>query len=311
MLSTREAYGIALSELGEELDFFVLDADLSKATQTIKFAEKFPDRFLDMGIAEANMMGFAAGISTCGIPVVASTFAAFAAGRAYDQIRNGIAYPNCNVKIAATHGGVLIGADGGSHQCIEDIALMRAIPNMTVLCPCDEEETRACVREALLYQGPVYLRFGRMGTPKVYEKPISFQFGRGNLIQDGSDAVIIAVGDMVSRAIEAAKILKQENIDAAIIDMASIKPIDEELLLTYARKTGRVITAEDHNVMGGLGSAVSEVLVKKCPVPMAMIGVQDLFGQSGTPEELAEYYGLTAKHIYGAVKNLMEGCGQA
>ena len=308
MLSTREAYGMALAELGETHDFYVLDADLAKATQTIQFAKKFPDRFLDMGIAEANMMGFAAGISTCGVPVVASTFAAFAAGRAYDQIRNSIAYPNCNVKIGATHGGVLIGADGGSHQCIEDIALMRAIPNMVVLSPSDPAETRACVEAALEYDGPVYLRFGRMGTPEIYKEPAEFEIGKGNILRDGSDAVIVAVGDMVARALAAAERLREEGIETAVIDMASIKPIDEKLLITYAQKTGYVVTAEDHNVIGGLGSAVSEVLAKECPVPVTMIGIQDQFGQSGTPEELADFYGLTSDCLCKAVRKALKGC---
>lgn len=301
MLSTREAYGQALAEFGESYDFYVLDADLSKATQSAKFAEKYPERFLNMGIAEANMMGVAAGISACGATVVASTFAAFAAGRAYDQIRNSIAYPNCNVKIGATHGGVLIGADGGSHQCIEDLALMRAIPNMVVLCPCDARETKACVKAALEYKGPVYLRFGRLGTPEVFEEYGEFQIGKGRIVRDGEDVAIIAVGDMVSRSMEAARMLEKSGIQAAVLDMASVKPLDEELILAYANKTGRIVTAEDHNVMGGLGSAVSEVLSRKCPTPMKMIGIQDQFGQSGTPEELAEHYGLTAEKIYKTV----------
>lgn len=304
MLSTREAYGLALAELGEDHDFYVLDADLSKATQTIQFANKYPERFLDMGIAEANMVGFAAGMSTCGKPVVASTFAAFAAGRAYDQIRNSVAYPNCNVKIGATHGGVLIGADGGSHQCMEDIALMRAIPNMVVLSPCDPAETYACVKAALEYEGPVYLRFGRLGSPEVFSERPEFKIGKGTVIRDGEDVTIVAVGDMVARSLEAAKLLEKEGICAAVIDMASIKPMDEELLIAYAKKTGKVVTAEDHNIMGGLGGAVSEVLSRKCPTPMEMVGIQDIFGQSGSPADLAEYYGLTPKAIVDAVKRL-------
>lgn len=302
MLSTREAYGLALAELGEDHDFYVLDADLSKATQTIQFANKYPERFLDMGIAEANMVGFAAGMSTCGVPVVASTFAAFAAGRAYDQIRNSVAYPNCNVKIGATHGGVLIGADGGSHQCIEDIALMRAIPNMVVLSPCDPAETYSCVKAALEYVGPVYLRFGRLGSPDVYKERPEFKIGKGTVVRDGEDVTIVAIGDMVARSLEAAEMLEKEGIKAAVIDMASVKPIDEELLIEYAKKTGKVITAEDHNIMGGLGGAVSEVLSRKCPTPMEMVGIKDIFGQSGSPADLAEYYGLTPKAICDAVK---------
>lgn len=303
MLSTREAYGLALAEFGAQYDFYVLDADLAKATQTIKFKEKYPERFIDMGIAEANMMNFAAGISSCGVPVFASTFAAFAAGRAYDQVRNGIAYPNCNVKIGATHGGVLIGADGGSHQCIEDISLMRTIPNMTVLCPCDVEETYACVKAALQKDGPVYLRFGRLGTPDVYEKgTLDFEIGKGRVVLDGADVTIIAVGDMVYRSVEAAGLLKKEGIVAAVIDMASVKPIDEKLILTYAKKTGAVVTAEDHNVIGGLGGAVAEVLSRDLPTPMEFVGIQDRFGCSGSPAELEKLYGLDIEAIAEAAK---------
>lgn len=303
MLSTREAYGMALADLGEKYDFFVLDADLAKATQTVKFKNKFPDRFLDMGIAEANMMEFAAGMSTCGTPVFASTFAAFAAGRAYDQVRNGIAYPNCNVKIGATHAGVLIGADGGSHQCIEDIALMRVIPNMTVLCPCDVKETYACVEAALKINGPVYLRFGRLGTPEVYSgEGFRFELGKGTLVSDGEDVTLIAIGDMVSRSIEAAKRLAAEGIGAAVVDMASVKPIDEALIVRCAEKTGCIVTAEDHNIIGGLGGAVSEVLVRSCPVPQEFVGIRDCFGRSGSPEELAVTYHITAEDIAASAK---------
>lgn len=307
MLSTREAYGLALAELGATHNFYVLDADLSKATQTVQFAKKYPERFINMGIAEANMMSFAAGMSTCGIPVVASTFAAFAAGRAYDQIRNSIAYPNCNVKIGATHGGVLIGADGGSHQCIEDLALMRAIPNMVVLCPCDPEQTRACVKTALEYEGPVYMRFGRLASPTVFDGPVNFQIGKGTVLRDGNDVAIVAVGDMVSRSLDAAARLEKEGIHAAVIDMASVKPIDEELLVAYAQKTRRIVSAEDHNVLGGLGGAISEVLARRCPAKMRMIGLQDQFGQSGSPEELAAYYGLTAANICDTTRELVKG----
>ena len=302
MLSTREAYGLALAALGETYEFYVLDADLAKATQTVQFAKKYPERFLDMGIAEGNMMNFAAGMSSCGKPVFASTFAAFAAGRAYDQIRNGIVYPNCNVKIGATHGGVLIGADGGSHQCIEDIALMRAIPNMVVLCPCDTEDTNACVEAALNYDGPVYLRFGRLASPTVYENKVDFTIGKGDVIRDGSDVTLIAVGDMVSRCLEAAEELAADGISAAVINMASIKPIDAELICQYAEKTGCIVTAEDHNIKGGLGGAVAEVVVAYKPVPMEFVGIQDVFGRSGAPAELAEVYGLTVDAVVTAVK---------
>ncbi len=307
MKSTREAYGEALAELGDLYDFYVMDADLSKATQTVQFAKKFPKRFINMGIAEANMMGYAAGISTCGATVFASTFAAFAAGRAYDQVRNSIAYPDCNVKIGATHAGILIGPDGGSHQCIEDIALMRAIPNMVVLCPCDTLETKQCVKAAIEHKGSVYLRFGRLGTPEVYEnQQLTFEIGKGNVVIDGKDAAVIAIGDMVSQAMIAQKVLSEKGTDVAVIDMASIKPIDEELILNYAKKTGRIVTAEDHNVFGGLGSAVSEVLSKNLPTPMRMVGIKDKFGRSGHPEKLAEMYGLTWKDIVKEIESLNE-----
>ncbi len=306
MLSTREAYGMALAEYGDKYDFFVLDADLAKATQTVVFKNKYPDRFLDMGIAESNMMNFAAGMSTGGTPVFASTFAAFAAGRAYDQVRNGIAYPNCNVKIGATHAGVLIGPDGGSHQCIEDIALMRAIPNMTVLCPCDKEETFACVKAAIEMQGPVYLRFGRLATPEVPQKDaVPFEIGKGRVVCDGKDVTIIAIGDMVSRSVQAAEMLAKENISVAVLDFASIKPMDKEMLLKFAQKTGCIVSAEDHNVFGGLGSAISEVLASELPTPMEFVGVKDVFGRSGAPEELAEHYGLTTENIVSAVKKVI------
>lgn len=308
MNSTREAYGQALAELGEKYKFYVFDADLSKATQTVHFAKKYPERFTNMGIAEENMVGYAAGFAACGATVFASTFAEFAAGRAYDQIRNSIAYPHLNVKIAATHGGVLIGADGGSHQCIEDIALMRAIPGMVVLCPADTAETKACVEAAIQYEGPVYLRFGRLGSPEIFENGLecNFSIGKGTVVRDGADVTLIAVGDMVSRSIEAAEQLEKEGIHAAVLDMASIKPLDEKLLTEYAKKTGCVVTAEDHNVMGGLGGAVSEALVRNIPVPQEMVGLQDCFGRSGTPIDLAEHFGLTSDKIVQAAKRAME-----
>lgn len=308
MSSTREAYGSALAELGEKYDFYVFDADLSKATQTVHFAKKFPERFTDIGIAECNMMGYAAGFAASGATVFASTFAAFAAGRAYDQIRNSIAYPGLNVKIGATHGGVLIGADGGSHQCIEDLALMRVIPNMAILYPADEVETKKCVEAAIQYQGPVYLRFGRLNSPDIYseDKECKACIGKGTLVMEGRCVTVVAAGDMVNKAIEAAKELDTEGITVDVIDMASIKPLDEVLLLESVKKTGCVVTAEDHNVMGGLGGAVSEVLAKHDAVPMEMVGIQDMFGRSGTPQELAEYYGLTSQEIVKSVKKVMD-----
>lgn len=308
MSSTREAYGAALTELADKYEFFVFDADLSKATQTVHFAKKYPGRFTDMGIAECNMMGYAAGYAASGAVVFASTFAAFAAGRAYDQIRNSIAYPNLNVKIAATHGGVLIGADGGSHQCVEDLALMRAVPNMTILYPADTTETKKCVEEAIQYKGPVYLRFGRLDSPEIYtgNRVCRAGIGKGTLVNEGQDITIVAVGDLVSRALETARIMEKDGISADVIDMASVKPMDEDLLLESVKKTGCVVTAEDHNVLGGLGGAVSEVLSKKYPVPVEMIGIQDEFGCSGKPEELAEYYELTSKNIVDAVYKVIK-----
>jgi len=302
MLSTRQAYGQALVRLAERYDFYVLDADLSKATQTVHFAKQYPKRFIDMGIAESNMMSFAAGLSTCGKPAFASTFAVFAAGRAYDQVRNSIAYANCNVKIGATHGGVLIGADGGSHQCIEDIALMRVIPGMCVLCPADAEETFACVEAALLHPGPVYLRFGRFATPAIYEEnDCPFAIGKGTVLRDGTDATIIATGEMVYQAVLAGVELQKLGVSAAVIDMASIKPADEALILKYAAKTGYIVTIEDHNVLGGLGGTVAETLVKRRPVRMDLLGVQDRFGRSGEPPELAKEYGLDCETIVRTV----------
>lgn len=302
MISTREAYGDTLVALGETHEFYVMDADLAKATQTVRFAKKYPERFFNLGIAEANLMGFAAGMSTFNRPVFASSFAAFATGRAYDQVRNTLAYSKCNVKIAATHSGLLVGPDGGSHQCIEDIALMRVIPNMVVLCPCDTVSTQAYVKAALLYDGPVYLRFGRSPTPEVYESKQDFKIGKGNVVQAGTDVTLIAIGDMVYKSMNAIKELEKENISVRLVDMASIKPIDEELLLTCAKETGCIVTAEDHNVIGGLGSAVSEVLAKKLPTPIEMVGVNDVFGCSGLPPELCEKFNIDEAAIIRAVK---------
>ena len=307
MKAIRDSYAEALVELAADHDFYVMDADLAKATKTAVFQKAYPHRFIDMGIAEANMYGYAAGISTCGVPVFASTFSAFAAGRAYDQIRNSIAYPHNHVIIAATHGGILIGADGGSHQCVEDIALMRAIPQMTVLCPCDDAETKACVKAALQHrEGPVYLRIGRSEVPELFTDGVDFQIGKGDVLRDGADVTIIAVGEMVWRAAEAAERLAEQGVDAAVISMASIKPIDADLITAYAGKTGRIVTVEDHNVHGGLGSAVSEVTARRCPVPVEMVGVADRFGCSGSPEKLAELYGLTTGDIVAAVEKVMK-----
>ncbi len=300
-LSTREAYGMALASLGDTEEFVVLDADLAKATQTIKFAQKFPHRFFDMGISEGDMIGTAAGIASTGEPVFASTFAMFAAGRAYEQIRNTVAYPRLNVKIAATHGGVLIGEDGASHQCIEDISLMRTIPGMTVLVPCDEHSVYLAVEAALKTDGPVYLRFGRTSSDPVYTKATAkFEIGRGNVICDGQDITIMAIGDLVWEALQAARALEEKNISAAVIDMASIKPIDRELICRYASKTGKIITAEDHNVIGGLGSAVAEILAETGNARLRRVGLQDEFGCSGKRAALQEKFKLNVEGILEA-----------
>lgn len=301
-LSTREAYGNALAEFGKKYDFYVLDADLAKATQTLTFKNAFPERFFDMGISEADMMTTAAGMASCGKTVFASSFAMFAAGRAYEQIRNSIAYPNLPVVIGATHGGVLIGEDGASHQCIEDISLMRTIPNMTVLVPCDEESVFACVEAAIKHRGPVYIRMGRGAVDSVYDENCNFEIGRGNVLKDGSDVAIFAVGDLVAEALKAAEELEKEGIDAAVIDMASVKPIDADLVRAYAKKAGKLITAEDHNIIGGLGSAVSEVVAELGVGKVQRVGIEDCFGRSGTREDLQEYFGLNKDGIIKAYR---------
>lgn len=297
-LSTREAYGESLVRLADEKDFVVLDADLSKATQTIRFAAKHPDRFFNTGISEGDMIGTAAGIASTGTCVFASTFAMFAAGRAYEQIRNSVAYPHLNVKIGATHGGILIGEDGASHQCIEDISLMRTIPGMTVLVPCDEYSVYEAVKAAVELEGPVYFRFGRISSPPVYTKETSaFTIGKGNILKDGHDVTIIAVGDMVYEALLAAQSLEIQGISTAVIDMASIKPIDQDLILEYAEKTRKIITAEDHNIIGGLGSAVAEILAEHGSAILRRVGVQDCFGCSGKTQDLKVKFGLNAETI--------------
>ncbi|MGE5329942.1 MAG: transketolase family protein [Deltaproteobacteria bacterium] len=308
-IATREAYGNTIAEIGEKYsDMVVLDADLSKSTFTCKFAEKFPDRFFNMGIAEANLTSVAAGLASCGkIPFV-STFAIFATGRAYDQVRNSIAYPNLNVKIAATHAGISVGEDGASHQSIEDIALMRAIPGMTVICPADGIETALAVKAVVEYKGPVYLRLGRLALPTVYDNPeaCKFEIGKSITLQEGTDATIIATGLMVQEAIEAHKILQNEGINVRIINMHTIKPIDEKAIIDAAYQTGRIVTAEEHSIVGGLGEAVASITARSCPVPIAMVGVKDVFGRSGKPAELLKHYGLTASDIVTAVKSLFK-----
>ncbi len=303
--STRKAYGEALLNLGEKYDFWVLDGDLSKATMTNIFSDKYPERFFNMGISECDMMSTAAGIASCGKPVFASTFAMFAAGRAYEQVRNHIGYTRLNVKIGATHGGVLIGEDGGSHQCIEDLSLMRTIPGMTVLAPADAVEAKAVVEAAIKHDGPVYMRFGRYDVPVIYEKDFEFEIGKGRTLTEGNDITVIAMGDMVYEAMKASKDLYREGIGARVIDMCSVKPVDVELIVKAAKETGRIVTAEDHNIIGGLGSAVAEVLAENCPVPLRRIGIMDVFGRSGNPEDLAEYFGLNAKTIVEKAKELL------
>ncbi|GAV25617.1 transketolase [Carboxydothermus islandicus] len=305
-IATREAYGKALVELGQENPkIVVLDADLSKSTKTSDFAKAFPERFFNIGIAEQNLMGVAAGLAAVGKIPFASTFAVFAAGRAFEIIRNSICYPKLNVKIAATHAGLTVGEDGASHQAIEDLALMRVLPNMQVFVPADAAQTRAIVRKAAEIEGPVYIRLGRSGVPEVFSPDIRFEPGRGTVLKEGKDVTIVALGIMTAKALEAAKMLEAEGIAARVLDMASLKPIDRELLVESARLTGAVVTAEEHSVIGGLGSAVAEVLSEEYPVPVVKVGVKDVFGESGTPSALLEKYGLTARDIVAAVQKAL------
>ena len=306
-IATRESYGKALSDLGKEYDIVVLDADLSKSTKTDTFKKEFPERFINMGIAEQNMMSTAAGLASCGKIVFASSFAMFAAGRAFEQIRNSICYPNLNVKIGATHAGISVGEDGATHQCLEDIGIMRTIPNMVVINPADDIEARAAVKAAVLHDGPVYLRFGRLAVPVLYdEADYKFEIGKGVLLKEGTDVSIVATGLMVELALEAAKALAEEGINARVINIHTIKPIDREILVKAAKETGAFVTCEEHNVIGGLGSAVAEVLCEEAPVPMERIGVKDAFGKSGVPADLLKEYGLTAEDIVSACKNVIE-----
>lgn len=302
-VATREAYGKTLIELIENENVVVLDADLAKATKTIEFKKSCPKRFFDMGISEQDMIGTAAGLATCGKIPFASTFAIFAAGRAFEQIRNSVAYPKLNVKIAATHAGITVGEDGGSHQAIEDIALMRSIPNMVVINPCDDIEARAAVLSSVEYNGPVYIRLGRAATPTIHDEKYNFQIGKGEVLEEGNDVTIIATGIMVAKALEAAKTLKEENINATVINISTIKPLDNELILDMAKKTNKVIVAEEHSVIGGLGSAVCELLSQEYPTKIKLIGIQDKFGKSGSPKELLEAYGLTENDIIKAIKS--------
>ena len=303
-IATRESYGNALVELGAEHDnLIVLDADLAAATKTGVFKKAYPDRHIDCGIAECNMMGIAAGLSTTGIVPFASTFAMFAAGRAFEQVRNSIGYPHLNVKIGATHAGISVGEDGATHQCNEDIALMRTIPGMVILNPADDVEAKACVKAAYEYNGPVYLRFGRLAVPVINDRPdYKFEIGKGVTLREGKDVAIVATGLCVSSALEAAEKLAADGIDAKIINIHTIKPLDEELIVAAAKETGKVVTVEEHSVIGGLGSAVCDALAEKCPVPVKKIGVQDVFGESGPAVALLAKYKLDGEGVYEQVK---------
>ena len=307
-IATRESYGNTLKELAAEGhdELVVLDADLAAATKTGMFRKAYPDRHFDCGIAEGNMMGVAAGLSTMGYVPFVSSFAMFAAGRAFEQVRNSIGYPHLNVKIGATHGGISVGEDGASHQCCEDFALMRSIPGMTVICPADDVEARAAVRAAFAMEGPVYLRFSRLATP-VFHDPATYQFqiGKGEKLTDGYDIAVIATGLMVPEALRAAVLAKRQGIAIRVINMPTIKPIDEDIILTAARECRRIITVEEHSIIGGLGEAVCSVVAEKMPVPVHRIGVMDQFGHSGPAAEVLRDYGLTAENIVSAVREMV------
>lgn len=307
-IATREAYGKALAELGNKYKFLVLDSDLAEATKTIIFKKAFPDRFFDFGIAESNMVATAAGLAACDNVVFASSFAMFAAGRAFEQVRNSVCYPKLNVKICATHAGLSVGEDGATHQCLEDIGIMRTIPNLTVLCPVDAVETKAAIEMAIQTDGPFYIRLGRMAVPIINdEKTYKFELGKGVTLKDGKDVTIMSSGSMVFEALKAAEILeKEDNISVRVINIHTIKPIDKDIIIKAAAETGAILTVDEHNVMGGLGSAVSEVIVENYPVPMKIMGVQDCFGQSGKPQQLFEKFNLTYKDIVDNTKKLLE-----
>jgi transketolase len=304
MMATRDAYGEALKELGKiNKDIVVLDADLSKSTKTAVFGKEYPERFINVGIAEQNLIGTAAGLATTGKIPFASSFAMFATGRAFEIIRNSVAYPKLNVKIAATHAGLTVGEDGASHQALEDLSVMRTIPNMIVLNPADGVEAKAAVIKAAEYKGPVYIRLGRSKVPTIFEEAnYKFEIGKGVLLKDGKDVTIVATGIMVSLALEAAEMLQKDGVDARVINIHTIKPIDKELIIKAAKETGAIITAEEHNIIGGLGSAVAEVLVENYPAVMERVGVRDTFGESGDGDELLRKYGLTSEKIAEAAK---------
>ena len=296
-VATREAYGKALVEFGADENIIVMDADLSKSTKTEGFKKAYPERFINTGIAEGNMMSVAAGISTCGKTVFASSFAMFAAGRAFEQIRNSIGYPHLNVKIGATHAGISVGEDGATHQCLEDIGIMRTIPGMVILNPADATESRLAVKAAIEHNGPVYLRFGRLAVPTIFGDDYKFEIGKGVQLSDGTDVTLIATGLMVPEAIKAAEMLQLDGVSARVINIATIKPIDKDIIIKAAKETGAIVTAEEHNIMGGLGSAVAEVLCEAAPVPMLRVGTNDVFGRSGKPYALLDMYGLNAENI--------------
>ncbi len=306
-IATRESYGTALRDLAANGadNLVVLDADLAAATKTGIFKKEFPERHFDCGIAEADMMSVAAGMSTMGLVPFASSFAMFAAGRAFEQIRNSIGYPHLNVKIGATHAGISVGEDGASHQCCEDFALMRSIPGMVVICPADDIEAKAAVKAAYEYNGPVYLRFGRLAVPVFHNDDYSFEIGKGEVISEGQDITIIANGLLVAEAIEAEKMLSADGINAEIINIATIKPLDNELVIKSASKTGKVIVAEEHNIVGGLGEAVCACLSENCPTPVKRIGVRDEFGHSGPAKDLLKQFGLSAENIYNTAKEFL------
>lgn len=306
-VATRQSYGEALVELGAEHDdFVVLDADLAAATQTGKFKAAHPDRFVDVGIAEQNLMGVAAGIAATGRVAFASTFAMFAAGRAFEQVRNSIGYPHLNVKIGATHAGISVGEDGATHQCNEDIALMRTIPGMTVVVPCDDVEARAAVRAAYELDGPVYMRFGRLAVPVVNDPATyALELGKGIVLREGTDVTVVACGLMVQAALQAAESLAERGVSAEVIDMHTVKPLDADLVCESAARTGHVVTCEEHSVVGGLGGAVCEALAERCPVPVRRVGVRDAFGESGPAEELLHRYGLDAAGVERAVEEVL------
>ncbi len=303
-VATREAYGQVLVELIKNEKVVVLDADLAHATKTIEFKKACPERFFDMGISEQDMIATAAGFAASGKIPFASSFAIFAAGRAFEQIRNSVCYPKLNVKIAATHAGVTVGEDGGTHQAVEDIALMRSIPNMVVLNPADDIEAKSAIYAAAEYYGPVYIRLGRAATPTIHDENYKFQIGKGEILKEGKDVAIIATGIMVAKALEAAEKLKAQGINATVVNIATIKPLDKDLIVKVAKETGKVVTVEEHSVIGGLGSAVCEVLSQELPTKTKLLGLNDTFGQSGTPNELLEYYGLTTDNIVETVKSL-------